>query len=218
MRPDKGQPAARLDTPEDMTDIVLDFIAWGGYFGIFLMMVIENVIPPIPSDVIMGLGGMAVARGQMDFVPLILWGTAGSVAGNYFWYEIGRRFGYQRLRPLVDRFGRWATIEWEEVEKLHDFFVKHGQWVVFILRFLPAGRTIISLPAGMVRMSHWRFTLATAAGSLIWNCVLVGAGYYLGANFHELDRFVGPVSVATIVVIVIVYIYRIFTWKPRDKR
>ncbi|WP_260599642.1 DedA family protein [Sphingomonas endolithica] len=198
-----------------MTEIIIDLIAWGGYLGIFLLMAAENVFPPIPSEVIMGLGGMAVARGQMELVPLILWGTVGTVVGNYFWYEIGRRLGYQRLKPFVDRHGRWLTMDWEEVEKLHRFFQRHGQWVVFVLRFMPAGRTIISLPAGMTRMPHWRFILATTAGSAIWNCILAGAGLYLGANFKELDHYVGPLAVATMVAMALFYLYRVATWKPR---
>jgi membrane protein DedA with SNARE-associated domain len=198
-----------------MTEIIIDLIAWGGYLGIFLLMAAENVFPPIPSEVIMGLGGMAVARGQMEIVPLILWGTIGTVVGNYFWYEIGRRLGYQRLKPFVDRHGRWLTMDWEEVEKLHRFFQRHGQWVVFVLRFMPAGRTIISLPAGMACMPHWRFILATTAGSAIWNCILAGAGLYLGANFKELDHYVGPLAVATMAAMVVFYLYRVATWKPR---
>jgi membrane protein DedA with SNARE-associated domain len=198
-----------------MTELIIDLIAWGGYLGIFLLMAAENVFPPIPSEVIMGLGGMAVARGQMAIVPLILWGTVGTVVGNYFWYEIGRRLGYQRLKPFVDRHGRWLTMDWEEVEKLHRFFQRHGQWVVFVLRFMPAGRTIISLPAGMACMPHWRFILATTAGSAIWNCILAGAGLYLGANFKELDHYVGPLAVAAMVAMAIFYLYRVATWKPR---
>lgn len=198
-----------------MTDIIIDLIAWGGYFGILLLMVAENVFPPIPSEVIMGLGGMAVARGQMALAPLILWGTAGTVIGNYFWYEIGRRLGYRRLKPFVERHGRWLTLDWGEVEKLQRFFQRQGQWVVFFMRFMPAGRTIISLPAGMACMPHARFVLATAAGSIVWNCVLAGAGYYLGSNFATLDRYIGPLAVGSMIAIAGYYLYRVATWKPR---
>lgn len=201
-----------------MTDFILDAIAWGGYIGIFLLMALENVVPPVPSEVIMGLGGMAVARGDMTIVPLILWGTAGTTAGNYFWYAIGRRFGYNGLKPIVDRWGRVLTVEWEDVEKLHRFFLKHGGKTVFVFRFLPTFRTMISLPAGMACMPHWRFALATFLGSAIWNTVLAGAGYYLGANYDRLDRYVGPAAIALTVAIVIGYIYRVVTWKPRAER
>ncbi len=198
-----------------MTDFILDLTAWGGYFGIFLLMVLENVFPPIPSEVIMGLGGIAVARGQMAMVPLVLAGTVGTVVGNYFWYAIGWRFGYQRLRPFVDRYGRWLTLDWEHVLQLERFFLRRGQWVVFVFRFMPAFRTMVSLPAGMARMPNARFLLWTAAGSAIWNTGLAYAGYYLGSNFRELDAFIGPAAVALTVAIVIGYVWRLLRWKPR---
>lgn len=198
-----------------MTEFILQLTAWGGYFGIFLLMVLENVFPPIPSEVIMGLGGIAVARGHMAMIPLIVAGTAGTVAGNYFWYAIGRRFGYQRLRPFVDRYGRWLTLDWEHVLQLERFFKRHGQWVVFVFRFMPAFRTMVSLPAGMARMPQGRFLLWTAAGSAIWNTGLAYAGYYLGSNFRELDAYIGPAAVALTVAIVLGYVWRLVRWKPR---
>lgn len=201
-----------------MTDFILNLIAWGGYFGIFLLMALENIVPPVPSEVIMGLGGMAVARGDMAMIPLILWGTLGTTVGNYFWYYIGRHIGYERFRPFVDRHGRWLTMEWEDVERLHRFFVKHGQWVVFVFRFMPAFRTIISLPAGMTRMPLWRFLVWTFAGSTIWNAILAYAGLLLGSRFEVLDRYVGPAAAALTVMIVIGYVWRVVTWKPRAGR
>ena len=198
-----------------MTNLIVTLIAWGGYVGIFLLMALENIFPPIPSEVIMGLGGIAVAQGRMEMVPLLLWGTAGSVAGNYCWYAIGRHFGYLGLRPTVERYSRWLTVEWQDVERLHDFFARHGQWVVFVFRFMPTFRTIVSLPAGMACMPRWRFLLWTAAGAGVWDSILAGAGYYLGTNFRELDRFVGPAAIGIMVAIALVYLWRVLTWKPR---
>ncbi|WP_448660050.1 DedA family protein [Sphingomonas sp. CJ99] len=196
-----------------MTDWILDWIAWGGYLAIFLLMALENIVPPVPSEVIMGLGGMAVARGDMTFWPLLIWGTLGTLAGNYWWYWVGRKVGYHRLRPFVERHGRWLTLDWADVERVHRFFLRHGGITVFVFRMLPTFRTMISLPAGMTGMSFWRFSLWTLAGSSVWNAVLVGAGYYLGANFDQLDRYVGPIAVAMTVGIVIIYLYRVITWK-----
>ena len=201
-----------------MTAFILEWIGKGGYLGIFVLMALENVFPPIPSEVIMGFGGIAAARGQMAFVPLVLWGTAGTTAGNVFWYVVGRRLGYERFRPFVEKHGRWLTIDWEDVEHVEHFFRKHGGSVVFVFRFLPTFRTMISLPAGMAKMPLWRFFLATFLGSTIWNTVLAGAGLYLGSNFKELDRYVGPVAIGLTVAIVVGYIYRVLTWKPRAER
>lgn len=196
-----------------MTAFIVDLIAWGGYLGIFLLMALENIVPPIPSEVIMGLGGIAVARGDMQLGALIAAGTAGAVVGNYFWYWIGDAIGYQRLQPFVERHGRWLTMTWSSVEQVHRFFVERGQWVVFVFRFLPIGRTIISLPAGMTHMPKWRFLLWTAAGSAIWNSVLAGAGLFFGARFGELDKYVGPLAVALSVAMVGWYLWRVLRWK-----
>ena len=142
-----------------MTDWVLRLIDAGGYWGIFLLMILENVFPPIPSELIMGIGGIRVGQGRMAMEWLLLAGTLGTTIGNYFWYLVGHILGFQRLKPLVGRYGRWATLEWRDVEALDHLFGKYGQVVVFVFRFLPAFRTMISLPAGLFRMGHLRFLL-----------------------------------------------------------
>jgi membrane protein DedA with SNARE-associated domain len=200
-----------------MTDFILEWIARGGYLGIVALMALENIFPPIPSEVIMGLGGMAVARGQMQIGWLLLAGTVGSVIGNYFWYALGRKFGYRGLKPFVDRWGRWLTVDWQDVEAITRFFHDRGGWVIFVFRFMPSFRTIISLPAGMAKMPRWRFLVATSAGTTIWNIILAGAGILLDRNFEQLDRYVGPLAIATMVVVLGYYLYRVVTWKPREE-
>lgn len=198
-----------------MNDWITYLIEGGGYWGIAFLMVIENVFPPIPSEVIMGLGGLAVARGRMEFWPLMVAGTVGSTLGNYLWYLLGRIMGYERLRPFVTRYGRWLTVEWEDVEAIVRFFRSHGQWVVFAVRFAPFMRTMISLPAGLTRMGHIRFLLFTFAGAAIWNVILAGAGYYLGRNFNDLEKYTGPVATGTLAIVGVAYLWRVITWKPR---
>ena len=201
-----------------MTEFVLSVFRNGGYAGIFVLMALENIFPPIPSELIMGLGGIAVARGHMTLPLLILVGTAGTVVGNWFWYLVGVKLGVARLKPIVDRYGRWLTLEWQDVERLHAFFLRHGHWLVFALRFFPTFRTMISLPAGMVAMPQWKFLLFTAAGSAIWNTILGGAGLILGTRFRELEQYIGPVTIASLVLAAAFYVYRIFTWAPRVDR
>ncbi|MDK2766352.1 DedA family protein [Sphingomonas sp.] len=198
-----------------MTEFILNLIAWGGYVGIFILMTLENVFPPIPSEVIMGFGGMAVARGDMDMTPLLIVATLGTTAGNMVWYGIGRWIGIARLKPFVDRYGRWLTLTWDEVEQLNRFFNRHGLWVVFFFRFLPTFRTMISLPAGMAKMGMPRFLLATFVGSAIWNAVLAYAGLLLGSRFEELQVYVGPVAILTTAAVVVVWAYRVVTWNKR---
>jgi len=198
-----------------VTDLILRIIAGGGYLGIFLLMMAENIVPPIPSEVIMGFGGMGVSRGQFAFWPLLAAGTLGTVAGNWFWFEVGRRYGYGGLKPFVDRHGRWLTMEWRDVERLGAFFHDRGQWAVFVCRFLPWGRTMVSLPAGMAHMPPLRFFVWTAAGSAIWNALLIGAGVMLDTRFRELDRYVGPAGLVLFVAIAVWYAWRVATWRPK---
>ncbi len=197
-----------------MTEFAIGLIRWGGYWGIALLMCLENVVPPIPSEVIMGLGGLAVARGDMAMTPLIIAGTFGTVLGNLFWYEAGRRMGYRRLRPMVGRWGRWLTLHWSDVERLNSYFSKRGALTVFLFRFLPTFRTMISLPAGMLEMPRTKFLTYTTLGSAIWNAFLAGAGYFLGRNFSEIDRYLNPIGIAFIILLVGGYIWRVIRWQP----
>lgn len=198
-----------------MNELILRLIEQGGYWGIFFLMVVENVFPPIPSEVIMGLGGIAVARGTMEFWPLLLVGTVGSTLGNYVWFLVGDKWGYARLQPFVARWGRWLTLEWEDVERASAFFRKHGQWVVFFLRFSPLLRTMISLPAGLAHMRHWKFLAFTFAGAAIWNTGLILGGQALARYMEEAALLMDVVVGGTIALAVLAYVWRVVTWKPK---
>jgi len=203
-----------------MSDWVVRLIDQGGYWGIGLLMVLENVFPPIPSELIMGVGGIRVGQGRMEWLPLLFAGTVGTTIGNYVWYLIGYRLGFKRLRPLVERWGRWLTLRWRDVEWLDRCFERHGEKIVFLFRFMPAFRTMVSLPAGLFHMRGWRFALWTAAGALIWNIILVACGYWLGARFSQIDKWLGPLTNAAVALMVAAYVWRLATWKheaPADK-
>ena len=198
-----------------MTQWFLDGLEQWGYLAIFVWMALENIIPPIPSEVIMGFAGMAVAHGKLSFWGVMLAGTLGSTAGNYVWYWIGRNVALEKLKPFVARNGRWLTVDWSDVERIDAFFFRHGQWLVFVLRFMPFGRSIVSLPAGISKMPRWKFIAWTLAGTTIWNAFLVGAGWYLGANFREAEAWTGPAGVAIIVAVAAWYAWRVATWKAK---
>jgi membrane protein DedA with SNARE-associated domain len=198
-----------------MTEWILSLIEQGGYWGIAFLMLIENVFPPIPSEVIMGLGGIAMARGAMDFWPLLIAGTVGSTLGNYVWFLAGDRWGYARLRPMVDRWGRWLTLEWHDVEAAVRFFRSHGQWIVFALRFSPFLRTMISLPAGLAHMRHWKFLAFTFVGAAVWNALLIKGGHWLSDYLSEAQQWLDWIVVGTIVLALGGYAWRVATWKPR---
>ncbi|GGD63827.1 DedA family protein [Croceicoccus mobilis] len=199
-----------------MTDWIVNIIQGGGYLGIALLMAIENIFPPIPSEVIMGVGGLAVSKGTMSFWPLLFWGTVGSVAGNYVWYWVGYHYGYKSMRPFIDKHGRWLTVDWEHVEDTSRFFRKHGQWVVFFLRFSPLMRTIISLPAGLSCMNVWKFLIFTAAGSAIWNAALIAGASLMAGWFAGFENVIAIGTWVLIGLMLIGYVYRVITWEPRE--
>jgi len=198
-----------------MSDWVVRLIDAGGYWGIAFLMVVENVFPPIPSELIMGIGGIRVGQGRMDVIPLLIAGTIGTTIGNFFWYLLGYRLGFQRLRPLIDRHGRWLTLHWRDVEWLDRCFERHGEKIVFFFRFMPAFRTIISLPAGLFHMSPWRFAFWTSGGALVWNIILVGGGYWLGTSFSRIDEWLGPITNLAVAGMIGAYLWRLLTWKEK---
>lgn len=198
-----------------MDNWMIELIERGGYWGIAALMFIENVFPPIPSEVIMGLGGIAVARGTMQFWPLLLVGTLGSTAGNYVWFLLGDRLGYRRLEPLVHRWGRWLTLRWSDVERATAFFQSHGLWIVFVLRFSPFLRTMISLPAGLAHMKHWKFLTFTFAGAAVWNALLIVGGHWLADYLAAAQHIAGPVIGGIVVLAVLGWLWRVVRWKDR---
>lgn len=201
-----------------MHDFIIEAVARGGYFGIALLMAIENVFPPIPSEVIMGIGGLLVGRGDMSFWPLLIAGTVGSTAGNYAWFWIGDRWGYRRLEPFIERHGRWLTLDWEHIEAATRFFQRHGQWVVFFLRFSPFLRTMISLPAGLAHMRTGKFLLFTFFGAGVWNVLLIYGGQWLGRYFQDSQDVMAWIILGAMGLAVVGYVWRVLTWTPRSER
>ncbi len=197
-----------------MTELLLGLLDKGGYLGIFVLMILENVFPPIPSEVILGAAGVLVEQGKMNGITLWIVATAGTLAGNLFWYWLGSRWSEDQLKRVIDRWGRWLTFEWDEFTKARDIFRKYGDWIVFLLRFSPLLRTIVSLPAGLAKMKLWRFALFTFLGSLIWNGLLILGGRALAGVIDRYEALAGYVIVAIVMLGVAYYIYRVVTWKP----
>ena len=177
-----------------LTDLVEQWVAQWGYLGIFAAMVLENVIPPIPSEVIMPLAGFYVGQGQLNVVGVVLAGLLGTVVGALPWYAIGRLVNEQRLKHWVERHGRWVGVTVQELEQSRGWFQRHGAAVVFWGRLIPAIRTLISVPAGVELMPFGSFLFWTTAGSLIWNLVLTAAGWALGSHWDQVLLWVKPVE------------------------
>ena len=199
-----------------MGEWIIELIGRGGYWGIAFLMALENIFPPIPSELIMGVGGLQVARGAMEFWPLLAAGTVGSTLGNYVWFVAGDRLGYARLEPFVNRWGRWLTLEWRDIEVAARFFRRHGEWIVFALRFSPLLRTMVSFPAGLAHMKHWKFLLFTFAGAAVWNALLIKGGHWLADYSEVVDKWAGPVVLGFLALAVGGYVWRVLTWKPSD--
>jgi membrane protein DedA with SNARE-associated domain len=198
-----------------MGDWVIRLIDQTGYVGVFFLMLAETVFPPIPSEVIMPVAGMRAAQGPLSLWAVIASGTAGAMFGNFFWYLLARVIGMKRFRPFIERYGRWLTLDWPDIEKAERLFGRFGGLIVFFGRLLPTVRSIVSIPAGLLRMRLKSFLVWSTIGTAGWSAALAIAGYWLGSQFKDIEKIVGPLSSAIIALIVAGYVWRQLTWRKR---
>lgn len=191
--------------------------AWG-YAGVFFLMLAENLFPPIPSELIMPLAGFVAVRGDLSFAGVMLAGLAGSLIGALPWYAAGWFVGAKGMKALAARFGRIMTIEPRDVDYAVAWFERHGVKAVFFGRLVPQVRTLISVPAGIVRMNFVVFLAFSALGSLLWLGLLAGSGYVLEANYARVADYIDPISKAVLALFVGVYLYRLVTWKKNGAK
>jgi membrane protein DedA with SNARE-associated domain len=187
---------------------VVDLMEALGAPGVGLAIALENVFPPLPSEVFLPLAGFAAARGDLSLVAAIVWTTIGSVVGALALYGLGAALGRDRLRAIVDRM---PLVDLKDVDKAEEWFARHGAKAVFFGRMVPLVRSMISVPAGVERMSFALFLALTAAGSLIWNSAFVLAGYVLGDNWHVVEQYAGIASklvLVAVVLAVVVFVVR----------
>lgn len=195
-----------------MEDWIIRLVEWGHYWGVALLMLLETIFPPIPSEVIMTVAGVSSARGNMNLAGTIAAGTAGAMLGNWIWYWVAVKFGEARMQIFIDRFSRWLTLDWEEVERGHRLFRKHGSIIVLIARMLPTLRSLISIPAGLFGMTLRRFLIFSTIGTAGWTAALACAGYFLGSQFEDVEKWLGPLSTLVIAGIVLTYVWRLARW------
>ena len=167
---------------------------WIGYGAISLAMFLENLIPPIPSELIMPLGGFYVSQGQLGFFPVVLAGLIGTVIGALPWYGLGRLVNEERLEQWLEKNGRWIGINPKELARSRKWFNRYGVSLVFWGRLVPGIRTLISVPAGVELMPITPFLIWTTAGSLIWTLFLTVTGFYLGDNYANIENWISPFS------------------------
>ena len=165
-----------------------------GYGAILVAMFLENLFPPIPSELIMPLGGFYVQQGQLHFVPVVLSGLLGTVLGAFPWYGLGRLVNEERLENWLKRNGRWIGISPDELSRSRRWFNRYGVALVFWGRLVPGIRTLISVPAGIELMPVVPFVIWTTAGSLIWTLLLTFAGLALGESYSNVEIWIGPLS------------------------
>ncbi len=163
-----------------------------GYGAIALVMLLENVVPPIPSEVVMPLAGFLIQQGKLQLVPVVLAGLIGTVLGAWFWYGIGRLINEQRLEHWLANHGRWFGLRADDLARSRRWFNRHGVAVVFWGRIIPGVRTFVSLPAGIELMPQPLFLAWTTAGSLVWLLILTLAGKALGAGYAQVAGLIKP--------------------------
>ncbi len=185
------------------TDFVIEEIARYGYLAIFVLMVLESACVPIPSEVTMLFGGALVSapflapEQQLDLVTVALVGAVANLVGSWLAYWVG----YVGGKPLAVRWGRYILIRPHEIDRAHAWFERYGEAAVFVGRLLPVIRTFISLPAGVARMSFWRFSIYTLLGCLPWTFALAWVGYLLGTRWEQVERVMRPFAWAIAVAV-----------------
>nr|WP_247829210.1 DedA family protein [Arthrobacter antioxidans] len=187
-----------------VTDWAVNLMETIGAPGAGLAVALENLFPPLPSEVILPLAGFTASRGNFSLFEAILWTTIGSVVGAYALYALGAWLGRDRMRRLVSKV---PLIDLEDVDKVEAWFNRHGYSAVFFGRMIPLFRSLVSIPAGIERMPVGKFLLLTAAGSLIWNSIFVLAGFYLGENWHIVEQYASTFQRIVIIGIILFLLY-----------
>ncbi|MDX8032755.1 DedA family protein [Lentzea sp. BCCO 10_0856] len=185
----------------NLVDWVTDLMQTAGAPGAALAIALENLFPPLPSEVFLPLAGFTAAQGKMSLLAAIVWTTVGSVAGALVLYWLGSLLGRDRVRRIASRM---PLVRVSDVDRTEAWFLRNGYRAVFFGRMIPVFRSLISIPAGVERMRMAPFLAYTAAGSLLWNTALILAGYLLGDNWHLVEQYVGLVSKAVLALAVIV--------------
>jgi membrane protein DedA with SNARE-associated domain len=185
-----------------LTSIMNEF----GYVGILLLIALENIFPPIPSEIILTFGGFMTQNANLSILGVVLSATAGSVLGALVLYGIGRQLDVERMEKIVDRWGHILRLTKKDIHKADAWFDKYGPWTVFFCRFVPLVRSLISIPAGMSNMNMGLFLVLTTFGTLIWNVVLVNLGAYFGESWDVIAHYMDVYSKVIYLVLFVLFI------------
>jgi len=194
-----------------ITDWVTDVVHTLGYLGVAFLVALENLFPPIPSELVLPLAGFTAAQGAENVVVMVIAATLGSMVGAWALYYIAAGIGEQRVRALIDRHGRLLRLDGDDLDRAQAWFERRGATAVLIGRCVPLIRSLVSLPAGFNRMPIVRFSAFTLIGSLVWNAGLIGAGYALGDQWHKVGDWVGYLQY--VVIVAVVAAVATFAWR-----
>lgn len=203
---------------EDIMELwIKDFIEQFGYWGVFLLIALENIFPPIPSEVILTFGGYMTATTQLTVPGVIAFSTLGSVFGAIILYLLGAILNVSRMERIIDRYGRVLRLTKKDLYRADSWFEKYGSWTVFFCRFIPLIRSLISIPAGMAKMNFWLFITFTTLGTIIWNTVLINLGAQVGENWgiiaERMDQYSNYVYLLLFVVLI-----GVIGWQRKRRR
>ncbi len=198
-----------------MFDWIVSLVDQGGLIAIAALMFLENLFPPLPSELIMPIAGLNAARGDASLIAVILAGSVGSLAGAIMWYEVGRRIGLARLIRLAHDHGRWFGTTPDDIAKAKDWLDRRGPLAVLFGRLLPAVRTLISVPAGIATMPFGRFLVFSTIGTVTWTTFVTLSGYLLEDQYSRVIGWLNPLTGVVVGVLVIWYVWRVATFNRR---
>ena len=203
-----------------MQDLMIQLMGQFGYIGVFLLIAIENIFPPIPSELVLLFGGFMTTYTELNVVGMIIAATFGSLLGAIVLYYIGRILNKERLKKIVSgKIGKVLRIKNEDIDKADHWFDTKGNKTVFFCRFIPIVRSLISIPAGMSQMPMGKFLVYTTAGSVIWNTVLVVAGNMVGEKWEDILQIFSDYSHITLVVLIIIFVVGVvWFYKSKSKK
>ena len=200
---------------------ISDIVRWAegvieslGEIGVALVILIETVIPPIPSELLLPLAGKLVADGKFNFITMLIAATIGSVAGASLLYGIARWAGESRMERWIEKWGKWLLVTKNDLGRSREWFSRHGNLTVLIARLIPGLRSLVSIPAGLTSMPLGQFLIYTTLGSFAWNLLLISAGYFLGTQYKQVEAVLDPISpiIYAIIVLALIGFFGIRLW------
>ena len=196
-----------------MEQIIINAMEQFGYIGVFLLIAIENIFPPIPSEVILVFGGFMTTYTSLNIPIMIVAATLGSLLGAIVLYYIGKIFNKERLKRIISgKIGKVLRLKASDIEKADKWFDTKGNKTVFFCRFIPIVRSLISIPAGMSEMPMQKFLLYTITGSLIWNTVLIIVGSIVGDKWETIVGYLDNFSNIILIILVIIFVVAMYYW------